>query len=51
MCKFMHLAHIACKTRVDQDNVLGMIISMLRVNVMIKKGCSFHWTLHKAYNK
>jgi hypothetical protein len=38
MCKFMHLAHIASKTMVDHDNILGMIISMLRVNVMIKKG-------------
>jgi hypothetical protein len=38
MCKFMHLAHIANKTRVDHDNILGIIISMLRVNVMIKKG-------------
>jgi hypothetical protein len=51
MCKFMHLAHIANKTRVDHDNILGIIISMLRVNVKIKKGCSSHWTLHKEYNK
>jgi hypothetical protein len=45
------LAHIVNKTRVDHDNMLGLIISMLRANVMIKKGCSSHWTLHKAYNK
>jgi hypothetical protein len=43
----MHLAHIANKTKVDHDNILGMIISILKVNVMIKKGCSSHWTLHK----
>jgi hypothetical protein len=47
----MHLAHIAIKTKVDHDNVHVMIISMLRANVMIKKGCSSHWSLHKAYNK
>jgi hypothetical protein len=34
MCEFMHLAHIANKTRMDHGNV--MIISILRVNVMIK---------------
>jgi hypothetical protein len=51
MCKFMNLAHIANKTRVDHDNILGIIISLLRVNVMTKKGCSSHWTLHEAYNK
>jgi hypothetical protein len=38
----MHLAHIACKTRVDHGNILGTVISMLRVNIMIKKGCSSH---------
>jgi hypothetical protein len=47
----MHLAHIASKTRMDHDNVYVMIISMLRVNVLLKNGCSSHWTLHKAYNK
>jgi hypothetical protein len=51
MCKFMHLAHTANKTRLDLDNILGIIVSMLRVNAMIKKGCSSYWTLHKAYNK
>jgi hypothetical protein len=47
----VYLAHIASKTRVDHDNILGIIISLLRVNVMIKKGCYSHWTLHKVYNK
>jgi hypothetical protein len=30
MCKFMHLAHIANKTRVDHDNILGIITSMIK---------------------
>jgi hypothetical protein len=30
MCKFMHLAHSANKTRVDHDNILGIITSMLK---------------------
>jgi hypothetical protein len=47
----MHLAHIASKIRMDHDNLLELIINMLRVNVMIKEGCSSRWTLHKAYNK
>jgi hypothetical protein len=51
MRKIMHLAHIANKTRVDHGNVHGMITSMLRMNVMLRIGCSSHWTLHKAYNK
>jgi hypothetical protein len=38
----MLLAHIAIKTRMDHDNVYVMIISILTVNVMIKKGCSSH---------
>jgi hypothetical protein len=42
MSKFMLLAHIAIKTRMDHDNVYVMIIRILRVNVMIKKGCSSH---------
>jgi hypothetical protein len=46
MCKFMHLAHVASKTRVDHDNVHRMITSMSRMNVMIKVGYSSHWTFH-----
>jgi hypothetical protein len=42
MSKFMLLAHIAIKTGMDHDNVYLMIISILRVNAMIKKGCSSH---------
>jgi hypothetical protein len=38
----MLLAHIAIKTRMDHDNVYVMFISILRVNVMIKKRCSPH---------
>jgi hypothetical protein len=30
MCKFMHLVHIANKTRVDHDNILGIITNMLK---------------------
>jgi hypothetical protein len=42
MSKFMLLAHIEIKTRMDHDNVYVMIISILRANVMIKKGCPSH---------
>jgi hypothetical protein len=44
MCKIMHLAHIANKTRVNHGNIHGIFTSMLKMNVMIR-------ILHKAYNK
>jgi hypothetical protein len=51
MCKIMHLAHIANKTRVDHGNIHGMFANILKMNVMIWIECSSHWTLHKTYNK
>jgi hypothetical protein len=51
MCKIMHLAHIAKKTRVDHGNIYGMYASILKMIVMIRIGCSSHWTLYKTYNK
>jgi hypothetical protein len=46
MCKIVHLAYIAKKTRVDHGNIHGMYASILKMNVMIWIGCSSHWTLH-----
>jgi hypothetical protein len=34
MCKIMHLAHIAKKTRVDYDIIHGVYASMLKMNVI-----------------